>query len=42
MVAQAGTSFWAGHVDEVTDLGRPGDVIQVVDDGRSPEFTATF
>ena len=42
MVAQAGTSFWAGRVDDVTDLGRPGDVIQVVDDGRSPEFTATF
>jgi hypothetical protein len=42
MVAQAGTSFWAGHVDNVTDLGRPGDVIQVVDGGATPEFTATF
>lgn len=42
MVAQAGTSFWAGRVDEVTDLGRPGDVIQVIDGGTSPEFTATF
>jgi hypothetical protein len=42
MVAQAGTSVWAGHVDDVTDLGRPGDVILVVDDGTSPEFTATF
>jgi hypothetical protein len=42
MVAQAGTSFWVGHVDKVTDLGRPGDVIEVVDKGTSPEFTATF
>jgi hypothetical protein len=42
MVGEAGTSFWAGRVDKVTDLGRPGDVIQVVDGGTSPEFTATF
>ena len=42
MVAQAGTSFWAGNVDDVSDLGRPGDVIQVTDGGTSPEFTATF
>ncbi len=42
MVGEAGTSFWAGRVDNVTDLGRPGDVIQVVDGGTSPEFTATF
>jgi hypothetical protein len=42
MVAQAGTSFWAGQVDGVSDLGRPGDVILVTDGGTSPEFTATF
>jgi hypothetical protein len=42
MVAQAGTSFWAGRVDDVSDLGRPGDVIQIIDGGTSPEFTATF
>jgi hypothetical protein len=29
-------------VDEVADLGRPGDIIEVTDDGSSPEFSATF
>jgi hypothetical protein len=42
MVAQAGTTFWAGHVDDVADLGRAGDVILIVDGGTAPEFTATF
>lgn len=42
MNAQAGTSFWAGQVDDVADLGAAGDIIEVVDGGTSPEFTATF
>jgi hypothetical protein len=42
MQAQAGATFWAGQVDDVEDLGRTGDVIQVTGGSTEPEFTATF
>lgn len=42
MLTQGGTAYWAGKVSSVADLGRPGDVIQVVDGGPAPELTATF
>jgi hypothetical protein len=42
MHTEEGTSFWAGWVRDVPDLGRPGDVIQVVDGDAAPELTATF
>jgi hypothetical protein len=42
MHTEEGASFWAGWVRNVADLGRPGDVIQVVDGGEAPELTATF
>ncbi len=42
MLTQGGTAYWAGQVSSVADLGRPGDVIQVVDGGPAPELTATF
>lgn len=42
MQTDEGTSFWAGWVHDVADVGRPGDVIQVVDGGEAPELTATF
>jgi hypothetical protein len=47
MRSQDGTSFWAGTArneagEVVTDLGKPGDIIQVTDGGATPELTATF
>lgn len=42
MLTQGGTAYWAGKVSSIADLGRPGDVIQVVDGGPAPELTATF
>lgn len=42
MQAQDGTSYWAGTVTNVVDLGKPGDIIQVVDGGAEPELAATF
>lgn len=42
MRMQDGTSYWAGRVTSVADLGRPGDIVQVKDGGSAPELTATF
>jgi hypothetical protein len=42
MLKQNGTSYWAGKVTSYPDLGKPGDIIQVVVGTSRPELTATF